>query len=57
METKKVLQKGAKGSSVEPPIQGKNGENRKNRQKEEKLESIVFPNELKRERKPVAQRQ
>ena len=41
----------AKWSPVEPTKQGKNGKHRNNRQKEEKLESLVFPNELKRERK------
>ena len=41
----------AKWSPVEPTKQGKNGRYRNNRQKEEKLEALVFPRVLKRERK------
>ena len=42
---------GAEGSPIVSPKQGKNSKNRKYRRKKEMLEPLVFPNELKRERK------
>ena len=41
----------AKGSPAEPTKQGKNGKYKNDRQVEGKLESLVFPNRLKRKRK------